>query len=185
MKSILIPNLSNLSNFDNWWIEIHLADSRGRSVIESDRNKFLLSLISTNKLSSRNMTLWLYVGKSATKHKVLCHHTVYTVHINLSYPKNSEEPTFPSVYSDGLKHSIMLWSPALDLELVVVVAVAPGPVAPEYSGRGSDPGRWPGQGCQSSGWPPAAIALQGSSPHHTEHSEGHAEKKKRERTPND
>lgn len=53
------------------------------------------------------------------------------------------------VHSDSLEPSIMLWSPGLDLGLPVVVAVAPGSVAPERAGSGSDPGRWPGQGCQN------------------------------------
>lgn len=48
------------------------------------------------------------------------------------------------VHSDSLEPSIMLWSPGLDLGLPVVVAVAP-----ERAGSGSDPGRWPGQGCQN------------------------------------
>lgn len=99
--------------------------------------------------------------------------------VRIQCPKNPDEPSILCAYSDSLKPSIMLWSPGLDLGLPVVVAVAPGPVAPDRPGSGSDPGRRPGQGCQSSGSTPAAIALQGSSPHRTERSEGHVENKGR------
>ncbi len=123
----------------------------------------------------KNFELRLYDGYEVLPKQIssLTRFSSWAVHTEC--PENPDEPSILCVYSDSLEPSIMLWSPGLDLGLPVVVAVAPGPVAPDRPGSGSDPGRRPGQGCQSSGWPPAAIALQGSSPHRTERSEGHVE----------